>query len=56
MIVHRTLNVRETNDLPKVSNVFVLHRVQKTRVQSVVLMVELILTDKFCNESHVYLK
>jgi hypothetical protein len=50
------LNARETRIPRKVSNVSVLHRVQKTRVQFVGVMVELILTHKFCRENLVCLK
>ncbi len=50
------LNVRQTNNLQKVSNVFVLRRVQKIRVKFVVVMAELMLTDRFCRENLVCLK
>ena len=46
------LNAKEMNNLQKDSNVFVLHRVLRTKAQFVVVMAELTLTAKCCKESH----
>ena len=55
-IVRIMLNAKKTSNLQKVSDVFVLRRVQKRKIKFVVVMEELILTDMFWKESLVCLR